>query len=224
MDFPSEYLHNRLMSGQQTILRDSKKLPIVVAWGNNHVHIGDLEFLKDGSLVVKSTLHNDSSVGPVLEFGTSNFKDNKFHNRRADKTVAVNKGFHITLHPTAGNSVAAMHFREHSPGPILFRREIEWFPVKAAFNLLRLFTMPLDTCVASNKKITVETAIDPNYNDSLEWVVDILPPDVKTASPYQNCIEIWGHCQDYRVRVSIMLAKQRTAALVYWPEDKELTL
>lgn len=209
---------------EQTIMRKSKKLPLVVAWGGKQIHIGDLEFLKDGSLVVKSTFHNDSSVGPVLEFGTSNFKDNKFHNRSADKTVPVSKGFHITLHPASGDSVAAMHFREHYPGPILFRREIEWFPVATAFNLVRLFTMPLDVCAASQKKVTVETAIDPNYNDSLEWVVDVFPSDVKTANPYPNCIEIWGFCPDYRVRVSIMLAKQRTAALVYWPEDKELTL
>lgn len=207
-----------------TVLRESKKLPVVIEWGSKNIHIGDLEFLKDGSFVLKSSCHNDTGVGPTLQFGTSNLKDGKFHNRDADKTVEIKKGFHITLHPIANTKPAAMHFREHYPGPILFRREIEWFPVKTAFNLVRLYTMPLDVCATSQKKATVETAIDPNYSESLEWVVDIFPVDVKTASPYPNCIEVWGHCPDYRVRVSIMLAKQRTAALVYWPEDSELTL
>lgn len=208
----------------QTVLRESKKLSLVLAWGVKHVHIGDLEFLKDGSLVLKSSFHNDSEVGPTLEFGTSNFKDGKFHNRNADKTVPVKKGFHITLHPAAGTNPAAMHFREHYPGPVLFRREIDWFPVNTAFNLVRLYTMPLDSCSTSQKQATVETAIDPNYADSLEWVVDIFPRYVKTVHPYANSIEVWGICPNYRVRVSIVLAKQRTAALVYWPEDKELRL
>ena len=206
------------------VLRESKKLPIVVGWGNKRIHIGDLEFLKDGSLVIKSTFHNDSSVGPVLEFGTSNYKDGKFYNNDTDRTVEVKKGFHITLHPADDDNVAAMHFREHRPGPILFRREIDWSPVKTSFNLARLYTMPLDTCTNSKKQITVERVVDPNYIDSLEWAIDIFPSDVKTAKPYQDSIEIWGHCPNYRVRVSIMLAKQRTAALVYWPVDSELSL
>lgn len=208
----------------QTLLRESKKLPIVIAWGDRHIHIGSLELLKNGSLVVESTFHSDSSVGPTLEFGTSNFKDGKFHNHGADKTVPVGKGFHITLHPADGPNKATMHFREHYPGAILFRREIEWFPVETAFNLARFYTMPLDLCATSEKHVTVETAVDPNHKDSLEWTVDVFPLDVKEAKPYKNSIEIWGHCPNYRVRVSIMLAKQRTAALVYWPEDSELTL
>ncbi len=206
------------------VLRKSKKLPVVVGWADKRIHMGNLEFLKNGSLVVKSTFHNDNSVGPVLEFGISNFKDGKFHNHDTDKTVEVKKGFHITLHPKEDDNMAAMHFREHYPGPILFRREIDWLPVKVAFNVVRLYTMPLDACANSKKQITVERVIDPNYTDSLEWVVDIFPLDTKIAKPYQNSIEIWGQCPDYRVRVSIMLAKQRTAALVYWPEDSGLSL
>lgn len=205
-------------------VRESKKFPIVIAWGTKHIHLGDLEFLKNGSLVLKSTLHNDKNVSPIIEFGTSNYKDGQFNNRSADQAALIGKGFHITLHPADNTHLAAMHFREHSPGPILFRREITWFPVSIAFNLASLFTMPLDRCSISQKKVTVETAIDPNYIDSLEWVVDIFPKDIKVAAPYSNSVEIWGHCPDYRVRVSIMFAKQRTPALIYWPEDSELTL
>jgi hypothetical protein len=221
-------LHNISMDEQKSephiILRDSKKLPVVVAWGDKRIHVGGLELLKDGSLVVESTFHSDGAVGPSLEFGTSNFKDGKFHNHSADKVVPVQRGFHITLHPASTTNPAAMHFREHYPGAILFRREIDWFPVKTAFNLVRFFTMPLDSCTTSQKQVTVETAIDPKYTGSLEWTVDVFPVDVKTAKPYQNSIKIWGHCPNYRVRVSIMLAKQRTAALAYWPEDSELSL
>jgi hypothetical protein len=209
---------------QQIVLRKSKKLPLVIAWGRKHIHIGNLELLKNGSLVVESTFHSDSAVGPSVEFGTSKFKDGSFHSHSADRKVPIRQGFHITLHPADGTSKAAMHFREHFPGDILFRREIDWFPVKTAFNVVRLYTMPLDLCAVSEKHVTVETAIDSNYNDSLEWTVDIFPVDVKEARPYHNSIEIWGHCPNYRVRVSIMLAKQRTAALAYWPEDSELTL
>jgi len=150
-----------------TVLRESKKLPLVVAWGDKHVYIGDLEFLKDGSLVLKSTFHNDGNVSPTLEFGTSNFKDGKFHNRTPDTSVSIEKGFHITLHPATDTHSAAMHFREHHPGPVIFRREIDWFPVKTAFNLARLYTMPLDLCATSQKQVTLETAIDPDYMDSL---------------------------------------------------------
>lgn len=227
IEHPDKYLHNRVMSKLKVtegILRESKKMPVVVGWGDKRIHMGDLEFLKDGSLVVKSTFHNDSNVGQVLKFGTSNYKAGKFHNHDSDKTVEVKKGFHITLHTPNDNNLAAMHFREHSPGPILFRREIDWFPVKTAFNLVRFYTMPLDTCSATQKRVTVETVIDPKYSDSLEWVVDIFPKDVKTAHQYLGSVEIWGFCPSYRVRVSIMLAKQRTDAFVYWPEDKELVL
>jgi len=206
------------------VLRESKKLPIVVAWGKKRVHIGELEFLKNGSLVFESRFHSDDRVGPTIEFGTSNFKDSKFHNRGTDKIANVNRGFHVTLHPAEGANSAAMHFREHYPGDILFRREIDWFPVKTPFNLVRLFTMPLDTCSISQKQVSIETAIDPTYKDSLELVVDIFPRDTKTAVPYKNSAEAWGHCPNYRVRLSIMLAKQRTSALIYWPEDDRLSL
>ena len=209
---------------EQLVLRNSKKLPIVVGWGDKRIHLGELEFLKNGALVFESRLHNDASIGTITEFGKSNFKDNKFHNSDADQIVSLGRGFHVTLHPPEGTKPAAMHYREHYPGDVLFRREIDWFPVKTAFNLLRLYTMPLDMCPSSEKQVTIEKGIDPNYKHSLELVVDVFPRDVKSAHPYPECAEAWGHCPQYRVRLSMMLAKQRTPALIYWPEDSELSL
>jgi hypothetical protein len=203
-------------------LRESKKLPIVVAWGKQRIHIGELEFLKNGSLVFESRFHN---TGPTTEFGVSNLKDNRFSGHSLEKVVQVNRGFHITLHPPESSSRGVMHFREHHPGNILFRREIDWFPAVAPFNLIRLFTMPLDMCSFSPlKQVTIDTSIDHNYQDSLELVVDIFPLDTQTVHSYPNAVEVWGHCPDYGVRLSIMLAKQRTPALLYWPEDDELSL
>lgn len=53
---------------------------------------------------------------------------------------------------------------------------------------------------------------------------DIFPLDTERHHPIDKSTEIWGICPDYLVRVSITLAKQRTAALMYWPEDERLEL
>jgi hypothetical protein len=136
----------------------------------------------------------------------------------------ISTGVHISLHPPTDIQNGVMHFREHAPGPVLSRREIDWYPVQQAFNLIRLFTPPLDQCPVSQKRITIERHIDPDYNDSLELIVDILPRDVKEAHPYPDSAEAWGHCPDYRIRLTIALAKQRTLGLMYWPIDGELSL
>jgi hypothetical protein len=211
-------------NAQQSVMRESKKLPIVVWWGEKPIHIGEIEFLTDGSLVFDSKLHNESVVNGPVQIGTSSFIDNQFQNHIPDEMINVSTGVHISLHPPTDTQNGVMHFREHAPGPVLSRREIDWYPVHQAFNLIRLFTPPLDQCEASQKRITIERHIDPGYNDSLELIIDIFPRDVKEARPYPNSAEAWGHCPDYRARLTITPANQRTMGLMYWPIDGELSL
>lgn len=205
-------------------VRQSKKMPIVIKWGEKRIYLGEAEFLKDGSLIFESSQHSSKEAGATIEFGVSNFKDSGFHNSPADNVKLAGSGHHISLHPPKDNKLGVMHMREHSPGNILYRREIDWFPVTKPFNLLRLFTLPLDVCPISQKVPTVITAVDPNYKDSLEVIIDIFPPDTEQHHPIDKSAEIWGVCPNYLVRVSIALAKQRTAALIYWPEDSKLEL
>ena len=193
-------------------------------WGNKHIYLGEAVFLEDGSLIFESSQHSSKEVGTTIEFGASNFKDNKFINKPTDNVRPTGSGHHISLHPPKEGKVGVMHMREHSPGDILYRREIDWFPVVKPFNLLRIFTLPLDLCPVSRKKPTIITGIDPNYKDSLEVIIDVFPHDTKQHNPIDKSAEVWGFCPNYLVRVSIVLAKQRTAALMYWPEDSKLEL
>lgn len=55
-------------------------------------------------------------------------------------------------------------------------------------------------------------------------IVVVFPKEAQEHYPYSKSIETWGVCPNYLVRVSVVLAKRRTAALVYWPEDNELKL
>ncbi len=205
-------------------IRQSKMMPITIKWGEKSIYLGEVEFLKDGSFIFESSLHSSKEAGATIEFGVSNFKDNKLRNSPVDNIKLIGSGHHVSLHPLKDDKPGVMHVREHSPGDILYRREIDWFPVVKPFNLLRLFTLPLDTCPVSQKKPTVITDVDPNYKDSLEMVIDIFPPDTEQHHPINKSAEIWGVCPNYLVRVSIILAKQRTAALMYWPEDNKLEL
>jgi len=203
------------------INRLSKKLPIVLQWGNKPIHIGEIEFLKNGSLVFDSKFHSDRCYGEKIEFGTARFRKNQFSNGSPENVKDIGKGFHISLHPASGNKPSAMHFRGHYPGEILYRYEFDWFPVVEPFNLIHMFTMPLDMCPESQKKATIESCISSDYKDSLELIVDIFPTKNGQHYPYLDCIEVWGTCPDYRVRISIIRAKQRTAALIYWPEREK---
>ena len=182
------------------------------------IHIGEIEFLKDGSLVFKSKFHGSLDYGETIEFGNANLIKNQFLNTPSDNVREIGKGFHISLHPAKENKPAVMHFREHYPGKILYRCEFDWFPVLKSFKLIHMFTMPLDICSVTEKKATIEKCISPGYKDSLELIVDIFPTETKQHHPYLNSIEIWGTCPEYRVRISIMPSKQRTAALIYWQE------
>ena len=84
--------------------------------------------------------------------------------------------------------------------------------------------MPLDLCPQSEKKETFITPVDEKYKDSLLLKIDIFPRDIKEHFPYDRSIYVIGYCPNYLVRISVMLAKQRTSALLYWPEDSNLNL
>ncbi len=206
------------------VIKGGKVLPLIIDWGDKRIYIGELQFLGNGSLVFESAFHSDKNVGQNTEFGTSTFKEGKFRDHTSDTKVDVNTGFHVSLHPPADDKSGVMHFREHYPGKVLFQRTIDWFPVTVPFNLLRVFTLPLDMCVSSQKQTAPIARVDPNYKDSLEVIIDIFPKEAQEHYPYPASIETWGTCPDYLVRVSVVLAKQRTAALVYWPVDNELKL
>ncbi len=204
---------------QPDSIRISKLLPVVMEWGKKAIYLGELEFLKDGSLIFESAFHSSKEPGVTIDFGISNFKDGAFKNREPDATKPTGSGVHISLHPSSIGKRGVMHLREHHPGQIMYRRELDWHPVHKPFHLLRSYSPPLDTCALSQKKPTVTTKIDPNYKDSLELRIDIFPRSTEEHLPVEKSAEIWGFCPEYLVRVSIALANQRTPALIYWPDD-----
>lgn len=206
------------------VIKNGKRFPLIIEWGENRIYLGELQFLGDGSLTFESVFHSDKSVGENIEFGTSTLKENRFRDHATDTSASVGTGFHISLHPPKDDKPGVMHFREHNPGKILFRREIDWFPVAKAFNLVRVFTLPLDMCTDTQKRTAPLAKVDSNYKDSLEMIIDVFPKEVQEHYPYSQSIETWGYCPHYLVRVSVVLAKQRTAALVYWPVNSELKL
>jgi len=205
------------------IHKDSKNFRLVVKWGMENIDLGNIQFSKDGSLVLISKFHSDKNIGSAVECGTTRFKYNKFDSHTPEKSFPVENGFHISLHP-GKSGCPKMHFRRHYPGEVLCERKFNWFPVEKPFNLLYFYTMPLDLCEKSEKKETFITPIDFNYKDSLLLKIDILPRDIKEHFPYNKSIYVLGCCPNYFVRISVLLAKQRTVALLYWPEDEELKL
>lgn len=200
--------------------KNTKGFRLVIKNGNKNIDLGNLEFKTDGSLIFISKFHSDKEYDSTVQFGTSRFKNNQFHTHIPEKSLSVKDGFHISLHPKSQK----MHFRRHYPGEILYERSINWFPVNTPFNLLYLYTLPLDLCSQSKKKETFITPVDQKYNDSLLLKIDIFPRNTKEHFPYDNSIFVIGYCPNYLVRVSLMLAKQRTAALLYWPEGNNLEL
>lgn len=201
-------------------IKNTKGFRLVIKWGDKKIDLGNIEFKTDGSLIFISKFHSDKSIQSTIEFGISRFKDNKFHSHIPEKKFAIDDGFHISLHPKSQK----MHFRRHFPGGIFYHRCMSWFPVIKPFNLLYFYTIPLDLCMDSPKRETFITPVDPEYKDSLLLKVDILPRDTTEHFPYDKSICVMGYCPTYFVRVSLMLAKQRTAALLYWPESSELEL
>jgi hypothetical protein len=200
--------------------KKTKSFRLVIKWGDKKIDFGNIEFKTDGSLIFISKFHSDKSIHPTVEFGRSIFKDNQFSSHIPEKNLAVEDGFHISLHPKKQK----MHFRRHYPGEILYERNIDWFPVRKPFNLLHFYTLPLDLCKESPKKETFLTAVDPNYKDSIFLKVDLFPRDTKEHVPYEKSIHVMGVSPNYLVRISLMFAKQRTPAMLYWSEDSVLEL
>lgn len=216
--------HNNIRRPQPNYTRQSKKLPIVIKWGDKCIYLGEAEFLKDGSLVFEAELYVGKGAGETIQLGISNFKEGRFFNKPPDTSVQVGSGLHVSLHPTIDDRVGVMHFREHYPGNVLHRREIDWYPVITPFNLLHVFTHPIEMLPTSSKQQTVMTPIDPAYKESLEIVVDIFPRDAETHHPIKGSAEVWGVCPDYLVRISIGLTGERSLGLIYWPMDSNLEL
>ena len=118
-----------------------------------------------------------------------------------------------------------MHFRENYPGKIIDERKINWFPVIKPFNLLYLYSPPLDQCFFSRKQTPFFSPISVDYKNSVQVKVDIFPRDTKTHYPNKNSIWIfWGYCPDYLVRISLNYINKRVPALIYWPLGSELKL
>lgn len=183
--------------------------------GVKNIDLGEIVFLGDNSLVFEPRFFSSQNTGEPISFGLSDFKDGKFNNRPPDTSAVINCGFHITLHTPNDEKPGVMNFSNNDQGSPLYRREINWFPVRVPFNLVRGFTLPLDACRYTDKKSAILTAIDSAYHDSLEFVVDIFPLGIKEHTSYMNCIEIYGNCPEYKVRVRLLLAKQRLASFIY---------
>ena len=118
-----------------------------------------------------------------------------------------------------------MHFREVYPGKILYERKINWFPVLKPFNLLFLYSPPLNACETTLKQSSFFTPVPDNYDNSILLKLDIFPRNTSQHNPIDNSLWIfWGYSPNYLVRVSFILINQKTDPLLYWPNDSELKL
>lgn len=209
---------------QKIYEKPSKRMPLVIKWGEQSIYFGLIEFLGDGSLIFKTDSHSSKNANLIVELGASHLANGEFANLPADKLQTIGKGLHISLHPPTQSQPGVMHFRENAPGRVLSQRHLEWFPVTQPFKLLHLFTLPLDMYPSTAKDVTIKNTMDPSYRDSLEIILDIFPRDTKTAHPFLNSFEVWGHCPFYLVRISILQARSRTPEIIYWPDDDRLEL
>jgi len=196
---------------------DEKETRLGVNWRDKWINFCSVNFTKDGSFIFSSKFHN----GGPIEIGSSELAKQTFVNHKKEQSHVVAGKCHISLHPEK----QVMHFRENFPGKILCKREFTWFPVKVPFNLLYLYSPPLDMCLADNKKCPFFTPIPNNYTNSVQLKVDVFPRNTQEHFPNKNNIWIfWGYCPYYLVRISFNLINQRVQPLIYWPEDKILGL
>ncbi|OGK25271.1 hypothetical protein A3A46_03580 [Candidatus Roizmanbacteria bacterium RIFCSPLOWO2_01_FULL_37_13] len=206
------------MNGSIVNKLDKKKAKLGVHWQNKWINFCSVNFTADGSFIFSSKFHNNKKT---IEVGTSRLINQTFINHKREHNHTISNGCHISLHPKK----QVMHFRENFPGKILYVREFRWFPVNIPFNLLYLYTFPLDICFADKKKCHFFTPIQDHYTSSIQLKVDIFPRNTQKHFPNKNSVWIfWGYCPDYLVRVSFNLISQRVPALIYWPEDRELKL
>src|SRR3989338_11441174 len=131
----------------------------------------------------------------------------------------LHNGCHITLHPRKQRFQSIMHFRKNA-GEILETRRINWFPVTSPFNLLRLYSLPLDLCVSDKKQLSFFAPFPDDYTNSVQVKIDIFPRQTVEHFPNQQSVWIyWGYCPNYLVRISFNLLDQKTSALLYCPGD-----
>lgn len=193
-----------------------RKARLGLNWNNGWIDFCSVDFKSDGTFIFVSKFHTGN-----IEFGNAEIKDNSFHNQEKDNSLNIKNGCHISLHPKK----QIMHLKENSLGKIIDKREINWFPVTKPFNLLYLFSPPLDQCIFSKKPTHFFSPISTNYKDSIQVKVDIFPRDTKVHYPNTNSIWIfWGYCPNYFVRISFNLINQRIQALIYWPLGSKLIL
>jgi len=199
--------------------KDGKKIRLGVHWRKQWINFCTLKFLKDSSLIFSSKFHNST---PAIDIGSARqFKKGfALHTQVVDRH-GVSNGCHFTLHPRG----QSMHLRKNLGGKILETRKINWFPVTTPFNLLYLYSLPLDICAPDSKEPNFFGPFPDDYTNSVQVAVDIFPRQTKEHSPYQQSVWIyWGYCPDYLVRISFNRLDQKTEALLHWPNDSRLSL
>jgi len=196
---------------------DKKDIRLGIHWSNVWINCCSLGLSSDNSFYFSSKFHAQGR----LEFGPAILKDKHLFNQKPYQYHLVEHGFHVSLHPEG----QFMHVRDNQTKKIIYKREIDWYPVKHPFNLLIQYSPPLDTCKPEEDKSNFYTQVPEYYKDSIQIRVDIFPRETKEHHPFINSIWIfWGICPAYLVRVSINLVERRTPALLYWPADKVLKL
>jgi hypothetical protein len=196
---------------------DKKDIRLGVHWRNTWINCCSLGLSKDSSFYFCSNFHRQGE----LQFGPSILRNNHLFDQKPDQYHSVKKGFHISLHPRG----KFMHVKDNQEKKILYKREINWYPVAAPFNLLILYSPPLDLCKPEKDKSDFYTQIPDTYTDSIQIRADIFPKDTKEHHPFLRSVWIfWGRCPDYFVRVSMNLIERRTPAFLYWSADKDLKL
>jgi len=196
---------------------DKKDIRLGIHWSNSWINCCSLGFSRDNSFYFSSKFHSQGN----LQFGPSILKDDHLFDQKPDQYHSVKSGFHVSLHPRG----KFMHVKDNREKKILYKRKIDWYPVIAPFNLLILYSPPLDVCKLEKDKSDFYTKLPDSYKDSIQIRVDIFPRETKEHRPFIRSIWIfWGICPDYLVRVSMNLIERRTPALLYWPADKDLKL
>jgi hypothetical protein len=196
---------------------DKKCIRLGIHWSNSWINCCSSGFSSDNSFYFSSKFHSQGE----LKFGYSILKNNHLFDQQPDQYHLVKSGFHVSLHPRG----QFMHVKDNREKKILYKRDVDWYPVSAPFNLLILYSPPLDLCKSEKDKSDFYTQIPSSYKDSIQIRVDIFPRATKEHHPFVSSIWIfWGRCPDYLVRISMNLIKKRTPALLYWPVGSDLKL
>lgn len=190
-----------------------KRVRLGLRWNDAFINFCTVVFTSDNTFIFTSGFHNEKGA---LEIGTSRVFQGQFIGAQALETHQITNGCHISLHPREG----VMHLRENPRGRVLSEKKFDWFPVGKPFQLLRLYSPPLDECPKSSKSSPFLAPIPTNYHDSILVTIDIFPRIAKQHFPNSQSVWIfWGFCPEYLVRASFILARRRTPAIICWPVD-----